>query len=343
MPSYRAFVRQLRVSYVLGFAALFLVPIAILAIAVTHASSKTQQISPVPSPQQTQPQPAPPLLSNYDKSIFSKPIPKDELAFLAQFSGAPANDLYLDKEFHKLMKSFVPDSMFHYGRDMPLSDALDLVFKNSRLPVLVRDGRYVVLASDSGPYLSGRAVLWLDMQQGIALGGFFFHPINGEPTPSIVIFSRQVKQQFLGMSQLPPAFADDLVHWSQESNIPSLTTSYFITGSNQRILLEHDEDYCAPVDGAIVPPNSNCLQMTADAADIDMTAASYLDRTNHTTNATAWLPEPDQAAWLQARNNTCGAGPNTLDCDIRLTHERTHMLIRRPPSSHPPTSRPTHS
>jgi len=48
------------------------------------------------------------------------------------------------------------------------------------------------------------------------------------------------------LSQLPPAFAQDLRQWSARSAIAPITTRYFITGSNKKILLEHDEEYCAP-------------------------------------------------------------------------------------------------
>ena len=49
------------------------------------------------------------------------------------------------------------------------------------------------------------------MQEGIGLGGFYFHPTNGEPTPSVNVFSRQVvKEDYLKLSQLPPVFAEDL-------------------------------------------------------------------------------------------------------------------------------------
>jgi len=243
-----------------------------------------------------------------------------------------------DKQFRKLMKTFVPDCMFHYGRDMPLSDALDIVFKDSILQVLIRDGRYLSISGLNGPYLAGRGFLWIDMQEGIGLGGFYFHPTNGEPTPSLVIFSRQVvKQDSLGLSQLPPAFADDLIQWSTESRVPPVTTRYFITGSNKRILLEHDEEFCSKADGTSASPDSGCVLMDADAADADMTAASYLDQTHHATNATAWMiNDPDQIAWLQVRNNTCSAGPDPLRCHIRMTRERTAVIINRSPMPHPP-------
>jgi uncharacterized protein YecT (DUF1311 family) len=331
MPSTRALVRKLNILYVL--------PIAVLSL-LSMASANAQESSPPPQPQSQSPQPP---VSNYDESIFLKPIPNDQLTFLSQFSGALATDLIQDKQFHKLMKSFVPDCMFHYGSDMPLSEALDMVFKNSHLPVLVRYNRYVVVSGRNGPYLGGRAFLWIDMQEGIALGGFFFHPTNGEPTPSVVIFSRQVKEKFLSMSELPPAFAEDLTQWSQESRVPFITTRYFITGSNKRLLLEHDEDYCATVDGNVPLPDNGCGQWNADAADIDMTAASYLDQTHYATNATAWMLDPEQVAWIQVRDTTCRSGPDPLGCHIHMTHERTHLIIKRPTPPHPPmTSHPSH-
>ncbi len=271
--------------------------------------------------------------SNYDKAIFEKTIPPDQLAFLNQFAGAPASDLVRAKQFRKLMHSVIPDCTFHYGWDMSLSEALDKVLQGSTLPVRIRDGRYLLLSGHSGPYLAGRGFVWIDLQDGIALGGFYFHPINGEPTPVVNVFSKQVKEQSLKLSQLPWAFSEDLSQWSAESRVPRVTTRYFVTGSNKKILLEHDEDYCAPAAG-IAPPD--CQQMNAQAADIDVDAAYYLEQTNHATNATAWMiTGQDQVAWLQLRENTCRVGPDLLGCRIRMSRERTQTIIRRNPMPHP--------
>lgn len=285
------------------------------------------------------PTPQPPA-AKYDPAIFHALIPPDQLAFLNQFDGAPANDLVRDKQWRKLMHSVIPDCIFHYGWDMPLDDALDKVLKGSTVPVRIRDGRYVVVAGRMGPYLGGRGFVWIDLQDGIALGGFYFHPTNGEPTPALNVFSKQVKEDALAMSQLPPAFAEDLSLWSAQFRVPPVITRYFITGAKRKILLEHDEDYCAPVWGAAAPPQPICQQMNADAADIDLTAAYYLDQTNHATNATAWMiTDPDQVAWIQVRDNTCHVGPDPLGCRIVMTRERTHVIIQRrlvwrPPPPH---------
>ena len=230
----------------------------------------------------------------------------------------------------------IPDCVFHYGWDMSLFNALDTVLKGSPLPVEIRDGRYVMVSGRSGPYLLGRGFMWIDMQDGIALGGFYFRPTNGEPTPTVTIFSRQVKEAALEMSQLPPAFVAYLSQWSAAARVPPVTTRYFITGSNEKIVLEHDEDYCAPTDATTSPPRDLCERMNVDAADVDVNAAYYLDQTNHATNATAWMINgADQLAWIQMRDATCRVGPDPLTCHILMTRERTRVIIRRHPLPDP--------
>jgi hypothetical protein len=264
---------------------------------------------------------------NYDKAIFRNPIPSDQLAFLKRFDGAPADEVIDDKQFRKLMRSTIPDCMFHYGHDMPLIDAIDIVLKGSRVPAQI-NGRYFVVSGPNGPYLQGRGFIWVDFEDGIVLGGFYFHPTNGEPTPAFNIFSKQVKEEYLALSQLPPAFAEVLSLWSADYRIPVLTTRYFITGSNRKILLEHDEDYCVPQGGATVPAETDCQQMNADAADLDMNAANYLEQTHHATSATAWMiTGEEQKVWLGVRVSTCG---DLLPCRIRLTRERVRVIIGRP-------------
>ena len=312
--------------------ALFLMPTCILLPnAVGYGAANAQESAqPPPSPEMQQP------VSAYDKAIFQNPIPSNELGFLNQFAGAPANEVVRDKQFHKLTRSVIPNCIFHYGTDMSLSDAMELVLKGSPVPVRVHEGRYVTISGRNGPYLMGRGFLWFDLQDGIALGGFYFRPTNGEPTPTVTIFSRQLKEESLGLSQLPPAFVYDLNQWSGESRISPITTRYFISGLNKKILLEHDEDYCAPVDRTTRPPENICEPMNADAADIDLTAAYYLEQTHHATNATAWMiTGQDQAAWLQVRETTCRVGPDPLRCRILMTRKRTRIIIRRNPLPHP--------
>jgi hypothetical protein len=270
-------------------------------------------------------------VSNYDKSIFMKPVPAGDLDFLKQLAGANSGELFRDKQFKQLMKGIVPDCTFHYGRDMSLADALDMVFDGSRDSVQLREGRYLMLSGHNGQYLSGRGFIWIDLQDGIGLGGFYFHPTNGEPTPALNVFSRQVKDQDLGLSQLPPAFVDDMTGWAEAYSVPPVLTQYFITGGNKKVLLEHDVDYCSGVDTS---GGGGCEQMNADAADKDMVAASYVDETRHVTNATAWMLGPEEVSWIGMRDRTCGTGPDPLGCHIRMTREHVHVIMRREPMPH---------
>src|ERR1700683_3532639 len=286
MRFFRPCFRCTKVSYVLAFAVLLLMAAGVRRLnAAGHESRNAQDGGPAPQSPKPQPQdahsqdpqnPAP----NYDKAIFRKPIPSDQLAFLNLFAASASNDVVRDKQYRKLVHSVIPDCMFRYVWSMPLADALEKLLAGSPLPVRIRYGRYVMISGRSGPYLSGRGFMWIDRQDGIALGGFYFHPTNGEPTPTVTIFSKQVKEKSLAMIQLPVAFAEDLSRWSVESRVPAIVTRYFITGSNEKIVLEHDEDYCAPADGKTAPPDDVCRQMNADAADIDVNAAYYLEQTN---------------------------------------------------------------
>jgi uncharacterized protein YecT (DUF1311 family) len=316
MPHSRASSRKLKVLSSLGFVAIYL---------MATGSFLPNAAGQAPEGQSQEPQ-AP--VSKYDKAIFLNLIPSDQVAFLNGLAGKKSRDVMRDKQYRKLMHSVIPDCVFHYGWDMSITDALERVIGDSNLPVQIRDGRYMTVSGRSGPYLKGRGFVWIDMQEGMALGGFYFTPTNGEPTPTVTVFSRQVKEESLKMSQLPPAFAGELTRWSAESSVPLVTTRYFIGGLNRKILLEHDEDYCAPADGKTAP--ADCEQLNADAADIDLDAAYYLEQTNHATNATAWMiVGPDQVAWIQVRDNTCRVAPDRLRCRIRITRERTEVILNR--------------
>jgi uncharacterized protein YecT (DUF1311 family) len=256
------------------------------------------------------------------------------MAFLSQYAGMPSNQLYREKQFRKLMHYFVPDCTYHYGSDKSMFQALDEVIQGSSEPVQLRDGRYVMLSGHMGPFLSGKGFLWIDMQTGIGLGAFYFHPTNGEPTPTVNVFSKQVqKEMLLGWSELPPGFDQDVIAWEQADRVPALTTRYFITGSNKKILLEHDEDYCLANSSM---EYNDCDQMNADAADKDMDAAEYLEQTHHVTNATAWMiNDPDQVAWIGVRDRRCGGVLDPLGCRVVMSHERTREILHAPPRPAP--------
>ncbi len=265
-----------------------------------------------------------------DAAIFQKPLPSDQLTFITAFAGRSSRDAVKDGKYRKLIHSVVPDAPYHYHRDMPLSDALEMVLTNAPLPVDIRDGRYAMVSSEAERGAGGLGFLWTDMHDGIALGGFSFHPTNGEPTPTLTIFSKQIKDESLELNQFPEAFAEDLYHWSAATGVPPIITRYFINSEGIKIVLEHDEDYCVHPDGSPAPPPDVCDQMNEDAANVDMEAAYFMERTGYASNATARTAvESDQIAWIRLRDETCKVGPDRLKCRIHMTHERTHVLIAR--------------
>ena len=263
------------------------------------------------------PEPPPPPV------VFENRIPPAELAFLNDYANQPSKEAFKDKRFHKLMKLVTPNTTYHYGRDMALSEASELVLDGTSLPVDVRDGRYVTVGTRGGSYLSGKGFVWFDMQEGIALGGVFFHPVNGEPTPTLAIFSRQLRTDNLSMSQLPVAFAQAVAEWSSVASVRPITVRYFIPDNGRKYVLVHDEDYCDHPENAPAPPQDECQQMNADAADIDVNAAYFMQETHNQANATAWMLGEDQVAWIGVRTQTCGI---VVACRIRVTRQRVRVL-----------------
>jgi uncharacterized protein YecT (DUF1311 family) len=258
-------------------------------------------------------------------AVFQNRIAADQLAFLNGYAGKTAKDIQKDKRFRMLMKLAIPRTEYHYGRDMPLDDAVETLLDGAPLPIEVREGRYAMVASHGGPYLSGRGFLWFDMQEGIALGGVYFHPVNGEPTPTLAIFSRQLKDTTLEMGQLPVAFQQDLAQWMLVADPKYVSPRYFIPQNGKKYVLVHDEDYCAnPVGTPPVNPE-NCDRLNAEAADADLNAAYFMSQTHNAANATAWMLGPEQLAWIGVRENTCGAAG--WACRIRITRQRTRALL----------------
>ena len=252
---------------------------------------------------------------------FLNRIPAGQMAFLNDYANQTTKEIRKDKRFKELLKAVVPHTTYHYGHDLALSDGLEYVLDGGPLPVDVQDGRYVMVTSRGGPYLQGRGFVWLDMQEGIGIGGVYFHPVNGEPTPTLAIFSRQLKTDALAWSQLPRAFQRDVTGWSRVSGVPMITVTYFIPESGKKYSLIHDQDYCP----AGAEPDDLCQQRNADAADADMNGAYFMDETGHAANATAWMLNGDQTAWIGMRQSTCGAA---LTCRIVLTRRRTVVLLR---------------
>ncbi len=276
--------------------------------------------------------------SQPEKPVFEKTLPPDKLTFLTSFEGKKSANLLNDKQFRKLIDEVVPDTPIHVGHDRPLDDALELALSGPGQPTRIRDGRYVMISSDGSPQSPFHAFMWVDMQEGIALAGFFWHPSNGEPTPNFTIFSKQLHEKLLAMSDLPLEFIKDMDTWGAPAPRLPVATTYFINSSGGKYDLEHDLDFCSPIDGSEPPPIDVCTTMNADAADNDMSGAYFTKATNHVSNATAYMLDADQVAWIQMRDTTCRNGPDPVACHITMTRERTRVIVGRPPA--PPRSAP---
>jgi uncharacterized protein YecT (DUF1311 family) len=259
-------------------------------------------------------------------AVFQNRIPADQLTFLNDYVGRSAKDIQKDKRFRNLMKLAIPHTEYHYGRDMPLSQTVETLLDGDPLPIDIRDGRYAMVGTHGGPYLSGRGFLWFDMHDGIALGGVYFHPTNGEPMPTLAIFSRQLTDTDLSMSQLPAAFEQDLARWVMVAGVLQISPRYFIPENGKKYALVHDEDYCAYQNGT-PPLQEQCEEMNAEAAEADVNAAYFMEETHNAANATAWMLGPDQMAWIGVRDQSCGLGPVGLGCRIRLSRQRTRVLL----------------
>lgn len=260
--------------------------------------------------------------------VFQNQIPSVNLAFLNEFAGKTSKDVVKDKRFHALVKGVIPKTMYHYGSDMPLWVASEDMLDGRPLPVSIREGRYVMVATEGGLRLAGRGFFWFDMQEGIALGGVYFHPVNGEPTPTLAVFSRQLKDTTVSMNQLPAEFARDLAQWILDGHLRFVTPRYFIPENGKKYVLVHDEDYCETAPGGPAPRLDVCQQLNAEAADADLDAAYFMEQSRHAANATAWTLNPAQTAWLDVRNQSCGGGVNGMPCRIRLTRQRTRALLQ---------------
>jgi uncharacterized protein YecT (DUF1311 family) len=300
----------------LAIAAELLIAGALLPV---NAAAQAGSGAPLPPPG-----PPPPV-------VFQKPIPSDQMAFLNDYAGKMPKELKKDKRFHALVKLAIPRTEYHYGSDKSLSDASDELLGTDGLPIEVRDGRYVMVGTHGGSYLAGKTFLWFDMKDGIALGGIYFHPTNGEPAPTLTIFSRQIADTALSIGQLPMDFAEDLDQWAMEAHVPEISPRYFIPENGKKYVLEHDEDYCWHPPDALPPQEDRCEQENADAADADMNAAYFMQETHNQANATAWMLGEDQVAWIGFRDRSCGVGQVGVSCRIRVTHERTGVLLGHAP------------
>jgi uncharacterized protein YecT (DUF1311 family) len=272
-------------------------------------------------------------------AILQNLLPPSELSFLNDYTGKTPKAILKDKRFRALLKESFPNTEYHYGRDKSLLDASEELLDTDPIPITVREGRYATIGTRGGTYLAGKTMMWFDMQSGMAMGAIYFHPSNGEPAPTLTIFSKQLTDTDLSMSQIPQEFVSDLYAWLMQTRIPIVSPRYFIPANGRKYVLVHDEDYCFHSENEPMP--DGCEQANADAADDDMNAAYFMKETHNAANATAWMLEPDQVEWLAVRDRTC-MGPNSLACRVAITRRRTSVLVGHavpPPRGGPPGGR----
>jgi hypothetical protein len=301
-----------------------LVAVTLLSIAALAGAQQPDAGQPqAASAAQPAPTPLPP-----QPAVFHDLIPTDQLGFLADYDGKMPKDIERDKRFRHIEGLITPNTTYFYHYDRELSETRDLMLDEDPMPISVRDGRYVMVASAGGPdqHMHGRGFIWIDMQTGMGLGGVYFKPSNGEPTPTLTIFSKQLTDTYLGMSQLPPEFLVDLNQWALIARVHSTSPRYFIPANKKKYALIHDGDFCAHAEGTVAPPEDECEEMNAEAADADLEAAWFMKATGHLSDATAYLLEPEFTAWIAVRQRACGAG---LACRVVYTRRKTLELLGR--------------
>lgn len=223
---------------------------------------------------------------------FGRPIESGELTFLKEYAGRMADDADGKRKVKTLVGQIAPYTPYHFGIDIPLPQVLAVMVLTVPEPIEIRDGRYAMISGRLSPNQHsrnhrGRGFLWVDMREGFALGGIFFYPSNGEPTPTLTIFSRQLDRRSVKMSQLPRAFTEDLSHWAAMTGIPPITTRYFIGASGEKSVLTHDENYCLRSGDVATPsPKGVCKEMNEQASLIDMMATQFMEHTHNASNAT---------------------------------------------------------
>jgi hypothetical protein len=218
---------------------------------------------------------------------FGRSIEGSALTFLKDYAGRAVDDVDGKRHVKTLVSMVAPYTPYHFGADFPLPQVLDVVMLTVPEPIEIREGRYAMISGSRGPNHRGRGFLWVDMREGFALGGIFFDPSDGEPSPTLTIFSKQMDRRSVRISQLPRAFTQDLSRWSATAGIPQITTRYFIGTSGEKFVLTHDENYCVRSADVNAPaPKGECEKMNAQAALIDMTAARFMVQTHNASNAT---------------------------------------------------------
>jgi len=247
--------------------------------------------------------------------------------FLSDYKDKSVRAILKDKRFGNLMKLAIPNSELRYGRGRTISATLGTLLDSDPMPIQIRNGRYVMVASGGDPMLNGIGFMWFDIENGIAIGGVYSHSTQGESGPEMTVFSSQLRDSSLSIGQFPTAFQNDLSQWILATGLYFVSTRYYIPENGRKYALLHDEDYCAYRQDVPPPPRAQCEELNAEAAEADMNAAYFLAKTQNAADAKPQVLDQDQLAWIVLREQSCGLGPAGLQCRLRLTRQRTQVLI----------------
>jgi beta-lactamase regulating signal transducer with metallopeptidase domain len=264
--------------------------------------------------------------------VHCLPMDVKQLAWLSRYAGRPTFEVTSDSRFHSLVQAATPNAIFHLGYDMPLSQAIESMLNGPSFAAELRDGppngpngRYLMISAQRSERGIGQSFYWFDLQQGLTFGGIFFSPTNGEPTPTLTIFSNQIGDRITEASQLPAAFLQDLEIWRASRNVPPAAVRYFINASGWKSVLMHDA--CNPANGSPAGDPSECQAMNEAAGESDMQASLYLLRIHYAEGSPARVQlEAAQSQWEASELGGCEGKPDRLGCRARLTSARAREL-----------------
>ena len=176
-------------SFEVPFVVLLFAALALIFTGIQLAAQQPAPDTPGTGVQQDAPPPPP---GPPPPAVLENLIPADQLSFLHDYANDTRGNLLKDKRFKNAMKQAIPHTEYHYGSDKSLMDASEELLGTMAIPITIRDHRYVTISTRGGSYLAGKTMMWFDMQSGMAVGSIYFHPTNGEPAPTLTIFSRQL-------------------------------------------------------------------------------------------------------------------------------------------------------
>jgi hypothetical protein len=253
-----------------------------------------------------------------------QPLEVSLIAWLKAYADRTTFEVKSDSRFEKTIVAATPLTVFHLGADVPLPVAIISTLSGPAFPVQLRDGRYLTIFAQRTARGGGESFYWFDLQNGITFGGIYFRPTNGEPTPSLTIFSGQVGDRVNKETQLPPAFLRDLEAWRAARNVPAAVVRYFVNGAAWKSPLLHDSDACAAKNAS-----DACQTLNERAAELDMQAGLYLLRSRY-AEGTSTVTQLDaaQQQWLTSRQTSCANKSDAAGCMAQMTRARAQEIIK---------------